>query len=61
MTFTEIAGEAYQIEDQDEQDYIRDDGGFGIYCHGHFTLQELETKIAQLKDANRFFKKEAQR
>lgn len=56
MDFREIAGDAYQIEDQDGQDYIRDRDGFAIECSGHYTLQELETKIAQLKDANRFFK-----
>jgi hypothetical protein len=55
MTFQKATSQEQSYEDQDGQDYIRDDGGFAISCVGHYTIAELEYKIACLKEANRFF------
>ena len=44
------------VEDQDNEDYIRDDGQqaqLAINCWGHYTVAELEIKLRQLKEANR--------
>jgi hypothetical protein len=57
MTFDQATGtEGKSFEDQDGADYIRDDGGFAIYCSGHFTVAELEMKLRQLKEANQYYK-----
>jgi len=56
MNFDQISNtEGRSFEDQDGADYIRDDGGFAIYCSGHYTLAELKAKVAQLEEANTHF------
>jgi hypothetical protein len=37
--------------DQADQDYVRDSGTLAIYCSGHYTVAELEYKIAALREA----------
>lgn len=55
MTFEQLSNGAEPFEDHDGQDYINDETGFAIYLSGHYTREELEAKLAQLKDANRFW------
>jgi hypothetical protein len=43
------------FNDQDGADYICDDGGFAILCSGHYTVAELEFKLAQLREANTYY------
>ena len=57
MTFWQATGQdetRATYEDQADQDYIREDGGFAIYVHGHYSVAELEEKLRQLKEANSF-------
>jgi hypothetical protein len=57
MTFDQATGtEGKSYECQDGADYVRDDGGFAIACWGHYTVVELEFKLAQLKEANQYWK-----
>lgn len=56
MTFSEATGhEGPTYEDQGDTDYIRDDGGFAVYVSGHYTVAELEMRLAQLREANRYY------
>lgn len=55
MTFQEISGGRDSRSDQEGARYVRDDGGFAVECLGFFTEAELEAKLAQLRDANRFY------
>ena len=55
MTFQQATGQEQSYEDQDGQDYIRDENGFAISVWGHYTIEELKAKVAQLEEANRHF------
>tara|TARA_R110000868_G_scaffold407641_1_gene689279 strand:- start:806 stop:979 length:174 start_codon:yes stop_codon:yes gene_type:complete len=56
MTFQDATLETRDYrEDQDGADYIRDQDGFAIQCLGHYTIAELQFKIRQLEDANKFY------
>jgi hypothetical protein len=47
------------FEDQADQDYICEDAGFAIYVSGHYSVEELEQKLRQLKEANRHHSEKA--
>lgn len=57
MTFDQATGQYGKpsYEDQDGADYIVDDHGFAIQCWGHYTVEELEFKLRQLREANEFY------
>jgi hypothetical protein len=42
-------------EDQGDHNYIRDETGFAIRASGHYTVEELETLVRALKEANAHF------
>lgn len=47
------------IEDQGDNDFIRDEGtdGLAIYVSGHYTVKELEMKLRELKEAERIYRR----
>lgn len=55
MTYEQATGQETSYQDQDGQDYIRDERGFAISVWGHYTIEELKAKVAQLEEANRFY------
>ena len=56
MTFEQATGQTQSYQDQDGNDFIRDERGFAISVWGHYTVEELEMKLAQLKEANRHYR-----
>jgi len=44
------------MEDQSECDYIQEEKHLCVYVSGHYTVEELEMRIVQLKEANKLYK-----
>ena len=55
MNWAEATNGAQACEDQGDNLFTRDESGFAIYVSGYYTLEELETKVREVRDANRFY------
>lgn len=44
------------VEDQSECDYIQEEKHLAVYVSGHYTIEELEMRIMQLREANKLYK-----
>lgn len=44
------------VEDQSDCDYIQEEKHLAVYVSGHYTIEELELKVIQLREANKLYK-----